>query len=95
MNDIFKLNPDSHLPNDKRKLSPPQILAMGFIAVIFSGAVLLSLSISTSDGMCYRVSRGGYRVSIFGFWTNGNSCFDPNRRTWFYDLCNFFRYSIR
>ncbi len=50
MNEIFKLNHVAQSLKAKRKLSPPQILAIGFILVILVGALLLSLPISTADG---------------------------------------------
>ena len=33
-----------------RRLSPPQIIALGFLAVIFIGGILLSLPVSSADG---------------------------------------------
>ncbi|UWG96588.1 TrkH family potassium uptake protein [Dehalobacter sp. DCM] len=50
MNDIFKIDTNKQSTKEKKKLSPPQILAIGFISVIFVGAFLLTLSIATVDG---------------------------------------------
>lgn len=33
-----------------RRLSPPQIIALGFLAVIFIGGILLSLPVSSASG---------------------------------------------
>ncbi len=40
------------LENERRtrRLSPPQIIALGFLAVIFIGGILLSLPVSSADG---------------------------------------------
>ncbi|AHF08746.1 TrkH family potassium uptake protein [Dehalobacter restrictus] len=47
MNDIFKIDINTQSIKGKKKLSPPQILAIGFISVILVGTLLLSLSIAT------------------------------------------------
>lgn len=38
---------------EKRKLSPPQILALGFLSVILIGAILLSLPVSNTKGCSF------------------------------------------
>jgi len=48
MNEIFKINIQSE--KEKKKLSPPRVLAIGFMSVILTGALLLTLSIATVDG---------------------------------------------
>ncbi|AFV01043.1 MULTISPECIES: TrkH family potassium uptake protein [unclassified Dehalobacter] len=50
MNDIFKIDINTPTTQGKKKLSPPQILAIGFISVILVGTLLLSLSIATVNG---------------------------------------------
>ncbi|TCX48919.1 TrkH family potassium uptake protein [Dehalobacter sp. 14DCB1] len=49
MNDVFKIN-NIHAVKGKKKFSPPQILAIGYISVILVGTLLLSLSIATVNG---------------------------------------------
>ncbi len=93
----------------KIRFSTMQLLAMGFIATIFLGGILLTLPISNTPAdwfyrcafygnkrsLCNRTCNSCAGGTVYGIWKSHSFDFDSNRWTGCNRVCDWFFYYLK
>lgn len=101
----------SKVVHRKKRLSSFKLIVLGFAAVIFVGALLLMLPVSSVSGtqtpfhealftsvsavLCHRACCTGHRQLLVFFWSGSYFAADPDRRAGCHHRCCFLCHFIR